>query len=126
MSTYAATAERDGKFWFVRVTGPDFDYATQARNLREVDLMARDLVATVLDIDPESVQVDVTVLLPESARSHLSNAERLRAEAARANASAANEARAAAKELAESGLTLRDIGQALGVSYQRAHQLVRS
>jgi hypothetical protein len=32
--------------------------------------------------------------------------------------------RAAAQELSRSGMPLRDIGQLLGVSYQRAHQLV--
>jgi transposase-like protein len=32
--------------------------------------------------------------------------------------------RAAARELADAGLTMRDIGQLLGISYQRAQQLV--
>jgi len=36
----------------------------------------------------------------------------------------AEEARKAARELSENGVTLRDIGRLMGVSYQRAHQLV--
>jgi hypothetical protein len=38
-------------------------------------------------------------------------------------AEAAAEARLAAKELHDQGVPVRDIGRALGVSYQRAHQL---
>jgi len=39
---------------------------------------------------------------------------------------AAQEVRVAAKELRHRGLTVRDIGAALDVSYQRAHQLISS
>jgi 5'-3' exonuclease len=38
---------------------------------------------------------------------------------------AATESRRAAKALRASGLTIRDIGAALGISFQRAHQLVK-
>jgi hypothetical protein len=88
--------------------------------------MARDLIAIMTGMTPESLQLDVQVQLPKSVRTHLVRAQRLRDEAATAQAEAAAEARAAARELAASGLTMRDIGQALGVSYQRAHQLVAS
>jgi hypothetical protein len=42
----------------------------------------------------------------------------------RAQAAAARERRIAARELKAKGLTVRDIGAALGISYQRAQQLV--
>jgi peptidyl-dipeptidase Dcp len=47
------------------------------------------------------------------------------AAAANARKEAAVESRRAAKALRASGLTVRDIGAALGVSFQRAHQLVK-
>jgi hypothetical protein len=53
-------------------------------------------------------------------------AEKLRQESARSQAEAARQLRAAAQELHEAGLPLRDVGSALGVSYQRAPQLVRT
>ena len=40
-------------------------------------------------------------------------------------ADAAEEARLAARELSNAGITLRDIGELMGVSFQRAGQLVK-
>ena len=55
---------------------------------------------------------------------HLDRAAELRSESSRANTAAAEEVRAAARELADSGLPQRDIGRLLGVSHQRAAQLL--
>src|SRR5450631_2223994 len=60
----------------------------------------------------------------ESVAGHLDTAKQLREQAARSQHDAAEEARKAARELSEDGVTLRDIGRLMGVSYQRAHQLV--
>lgn len=122
MNIYTARVERDGRFWLVHV--PEIDRYTQARNLREVEAMARDLVAVMLEVEPDSFELDIELELPEPVRAHLAAAERLRAESTRANAAAAEEARAAARGLAAAGLPVRDIGIALGVSHQRAHQLL--
>ena len=121
MQTYQVDVERDGRFWLVRVANLG---VTQARHLREVDLMARDLVAMLTEKDPASFALDVHVALPAAARRRLERAARLRAQAHESQAKATDEVRAAAQELARSGMPLRDIGQLLGVSYQRAHQLV--
>lgn len=99
---------------------------TQARNLREVPEMIRDLVATVLDVAPDSFGVQWSISLPDFVREHLERAEALRKESKRAQSESAKELRLAAKTLREQNLPLRDIGQVLGVSYQRAHQLVSS
>ncbi|MGL5850473.1 MAG: hypothetical protein ACRCZD_06765 [Phycicoccus sp.] len=122
MVTYTATAERDGRSWLVHVS--EVDRHTQARTLREIEPMARDLVAVMLDVEPASVNIDVQVRLPEDAAQHLDRARRLREEAAEANSAAARESRAAARALAGHGMPLRDIGAALGVSHQRAAQLL--
>lgn len=125
MDIYATTVERDGAFWLLRVEGPGgFDYWTQARNLREVETMARDLVASILEVEPDSFALDVEVRLPGEVAEHLRRAAELRDQAESAKHEAALEARRAARELRDDGLTVRDIGEALGVSYQRAHQLV--
>ncbi|HVA60586.1 MAG TPA: HicB family toxin-antitoxin system [Mycobacteriales bacterium] len=121
--TYRANVERDGRFWLVRV--PEVG-VTQARHLREVELMARDLIALVTDTEPSTFNLDVEVQMPAAAKRRLDRAVRLRNQAKDTQAQAAEELRAAAQELAKSGMTVRDIGQLLGVSYQRAHQLVSS
>lgn len=123
MKTYEANVERDGRFWLIRIAGVG---NTQARNLRELDAMAKDLIAIVKGVDPERIEVHFDVRVPTSARCHLERAEKLRAQSTQANSQAAQEVRAAARELSSSGMPLRDIGAVLGVSYQRAHQLVKA
>lgn len=119
---YEVTVTPAGRYWHIEV--PALDRVTQARHLHEVDDMARDLIVIMTEEAPATIELDVQVVLPESVREHLQAAEELRQQSARAQAQAAKELRAAAQTLHEAGLPLRDVGAALGVSYQRAHQLV--
>lgn len=86
--------------------------------------MARDLITLWLEVPEDSFDIDVKVELPPGVLLHLRRATELRNQAAHANAEAADEYRAAARELKSQGLTVRDIGDALDISHQRAHQLV--
>lgn len=122
VTTYTARATRDNdRFWLVHV--PELGHYTQARNVTEIETMARDLIATLRDVEPNSLEVEVEIQLPGTAREHLARAESLREQEAEARRAAAAEARAAAAELKQAGLSLRDIGKLLGVSFQRAGQL---
>ena len=123
MSTQVnAEASRDGRWWLVYVR--EIDQYTQARNLAEAKLMAQDLTASMLDVPLESVAVTLTVEVPEPAKNAARQAESLFQQAAETRHEAAAKSREAAEVLRDQGWTLRDIGEALGVSYQRAHQLV--
>ena len=121
MSTYTALVSRDGRFWHVEV--PEIDRVTQARNISEVDDMARDLIAIMAGVEPDSFELDVRIQLPDSVRAHLSEVERARGAEAEARSRAATELRAAAAELKKAGLSVRELGAVLGISYQRASQL---
>ena len=122
---YHAKVERDGRFWLIHVV--EIDRYTQARNLGEVHEMAADLVASMEDVDPAIVELEIETILPASVRRHLSRAEGLRREAYERNSQAAQESREAARELVgEYRLTLREAGTLLGISRQRVQQLVRS
>ena len=44
---YTYNVTRDGRFWLIHV--PELDRSTQARNLREVDEMAVDLISVITD-----------------------------------------------------------------------------
>jgi hypothetical protein len=121
MSTYTALVSRNGKFWHVEV--PEIDRVTQARNINEVDEMARDLIAIMAGVEPDSFQLDVRIQLPDTVRAHLSEVERARGAEAEARSHAAAELRAAAAELKNAGLSVRELGAVLGISYQRAGQL---
>ena len=118
-----ATLSRDGRFWLVYV--PEIKQYTQARSVREAPDMARDLTAVYLDIPIEDVEFSgLTIELPDDVRNDIDHAAELRDAAAKANQESAAAVRAAAHKLRNSGLTVRDIGAALDVSYQRAHQLI--
>jgi hypothetical protein len=122
LKTYRAEVDRDGKVWRVRV--PEVQRTTQARTLREVEPMARDLIAIMDDIPADSFGLDVTIVLPADVQAELERSAALRADAARSQAQAAAASRRAARRLREQGMPLQDVGQALGVSFQRAKQLI--
>jgi hypothetical protein len=56
--TYKATVERGERYWLLTVGGVGM---TQARSLREVPEMLQDLVATVLDVAPDSFTVEWSI-----------------------------------------------------------------
>lgn len=122
--TYKASVTRDGRWWMIHV--PDIDGLTQARRLGEAAAMARSLIAITLAVPADSFDIDIEV---ESVGAvHV--AERtahLRAEreaAVRLDQQVQADAESLARDLAGEGLPVRDIGDILGVSYQRAHQLI--
>jgi hypothetical protein len=86
--------------------------------------MARDLIAVMEQVDPQSFELKPDIVFPSVAYAHWTRAAKLREESARAQTEAAEEARTAALALADLGLTVRDIGAMLGVSHQRAAQLI--
>jgi hypothetical protein len=56
--TFAVNVTRDGKWWMVAI--PEIDGLTQARNRREVDLMARDYIALALEVGPDSFDIELS------------------------------------------------------------------
>lgn len=121
MTTYHALARRVGEFWAIYVDGVG---PTQARRLGEIEDMARDLVASLTGVDLVSVDIDVRIELPDGVRHSLARAKSARTTEEQARAEAVRSYRSAAQELRDEGLTVREIGTLLGVSYQRAHQLL--
>lgn len=120
--TYHAIVSRGDRYWIVHVR--ELNRATQARHLRELESMTQDLIAVMTGAAPESFEVEYDIQLPEAVAAHLRASHELRAAAASTEAEATAEARAAARALHDLGLPVRDIGRVLGVSFQRAHQLL--
>lgn len=122
MNTYKALASRDGKYWLVHI--PELDQYTQARTLAEVQPMARELISLLEGIPEDSVELEWHTQLSDSVSHHLELAYKYAGDAAWYQAEAANERRFAARAMKDEGMTVRDIGAALGVSHQRAQQLL--
>lgn len=123
-TTYEVTVSREDRWWMVRI--PAISGLTQARRLAEAGQMAREFIALSLDVPVAEVDVNVTVVdvdgIDVSAAVDAIRAQRGKAAELERDASA--RAAALARELSGRRLTVRDIGTILGVSHQRAHQLL--
>ena len=124
VKTYHADVSRDGKFWLIRVR--EIDRSTQALRYKDVAAMASELIEIMDGVHGDEYDLHLRVRLPDSVRDHQARAEVLRAEAQRKQGEAAAESRAAVRELLAMGLSQREAGEVLGVSFQRVSQLARS
>jgi hypothetical protein len=122
-NTWIVSATPVGKYWHITVEG--LGGATQARSFREIEPMARDFIALSNDLPAGEISLTIERELPVTVSQHLERAIQLRTTAEQARQQAAEEWRAAALELKASGMTVRHIGDALGISHQRAHQLIK-
>jgi DNA-directed RNA polymerase specialized sigma24 family protein len=129
MKTYRATVTRDDNLWAAVVDGlpPHAIGATDAEHFAELDTEVRDLIAGLTDAAPDDFAIDWRYELGghdvTKAVEELTEAEsRLKAAAA-----ARDEARARMLHiLAGTGLSQGAIGDVLGVSHQRVHQLLKA
>ncbi|MQA07764.1 MAG: HicB family toxin-antitoxin system [Pseudonocardiaceae bacterium] len=124
VKTYHAEVSRDGKFWLIRVR--EIDRSTQALRYKDVTTMASELIEIMEDLRSDEYDLHLDVHLPSSVKDHQARAEVLREEAQRKQAEAAAESRAAVQELLALGLSQREAGDVLGVSFQRVNQLAKS
>lgn len=124
MKTYTVRATRSGDWW--AIDAPELPGVhSQARRLDQAETMAREAIALVLEIDPASFDVTVQPVLPRETQVIIDEVRRTRDTAAIAAEQAAHTIRKAAQILHDQErLPLRDVGRILGVSHQRAHQLL--
>lgn len=122
METYRVRARRSGGWWAIDAPAMK-GLHSQARRIDQVEAMARDAIATLLDVDPGSFAVEVDVELPEEWARVVAEARQARVDADAAEKTAQATVRGAAKTLLEAGLSMRDVGSIMGVSHQRVAQL---
>jgi predicted RNase H-like HicB family nuclease len=120
--TYTATAVRDGGWWAIEVPALPGVF-TQARRLDQAEAMVRDVVSLWLHVPGDSFDVGIEPMLgPVADLVREAIVARQASEQAERQASASM--LMAATTLVDSGLTLRDTGTILNVSYQRIQQIV--
>lgn len=118
MARYTANVKKGTSYWVVTV--PAIGQATQARSIDELNSMTKDLISLVTDdLNPE---ITFSYELPPE----VAEAVELKRQAAELEARAMATQGVAVKKLHELGVSLRDIGRLLGISHQRAHQLVKA
>jgi hypothetical protein len=123
--TYTATARRDGRWWVVQCDQHPSALSMVAR-LDQAAEVHREAIAFVADVPEDQVEVDVRPVLEPELSSELDEATQLAEQAKQAEEQAGVKRRRVARRLVASGLTVRDVGAVMGLSYQRAHQLVKS
>lgn len=127
MKSFQAVVSREGKWWMVAI--PAINGLTQARRVAEAELMAREYIAVALDLELDEVEVSIKYDIPVPVGTgdvteivDSIKAERQQAQVLEQRANEDSEQ--LAKALAAQSVPLRDVGEILGVSHQRAHQLV--
>ncbi|MBE4718049.1 hypothetical protein [Pseudarthrobacter sp. AB1] len=120
-----AIAERSGKWRAVEV--PEIDgLFTQAKRLDKVPYMVRDAAALLTGEPEDSFEIVVTVKMDGVLERAVEAAVRAAALAAESQVQASALTRHAAHTLTEEGMTVREVGTLLGLSPQRAQQLIKS
>ena len=121
MKRYTVTATRSGSWWAFSI--PEILGAHgQAKRLDQVKDEAREVVAMMLDAPEDSFDLELEVTLDprmeeaKSARDSVESGQRI----------AQEKLLAAAEQLSSIGLSLRDIGSLLNVSFQRVAQILNA
>jgi DNA-directed RNA polymerase sigma subunit (sigma70/sigma32) len=125
MKEFTSTARKDGRWWVVQCDQVP-EALSQVARLDQAAEHQREAIAFVTELDEADIHVEVRPVLDEHVVGLLEASRRHRDQADRLAHEAAEEIRAAATTLAYQDYTLRDIGTILGVSHQRAHQLVQT
>ena len=124
MTIYTVRAERAGRWWSLQceeVPGA----ISQVSRLDQADQI-REAIAFVAQVPESEVEIRVVPVMDAATAKQLLIAKVAREAYEEALATMSRESRTAAKELAAAGLSLRDVGSVMGVSFQRAQQLVKS
>ena len=121
-----AVATRTGAWWAIEVPDVAGGLHTQARRLDQVASAVTDAVALVVDVAPDTIDVDVIPKLPQREAELIDAARAASQEAVRAAERASKLSRQAVEQLRSEGMTVRDVGGLLGVSPQRVSHLVET
>ncbi|MEO3806124.1 hypothetical protein [Nonomuraea sp. B1E8] len=125
--TYTITASRSDDWWALTVSGPGLKrgYPTQVKRLEQAEEMARDLVATMLDVDVSEIDADFDLTVADDEVATELEATLLTRLAARiVRMKAAEATQATVADLARRGYVHRDIGYLLGMSHQAVGKLL--
>lgn len=120
--TFTITAERTPTGWWTLVC--DGVGVSQVRRLTQAAEDMREPIAYVTGLDADSFDICVVPKLPNVFTEKYEAAKKYKEDADKANEKAMLASKQAAKSLKDQGFTLREIGQVMDISYQRAGQLI--
>jgi len=135
-TAYDVTVTRDDNLWVATVHGlpPHLIGVTDVENFADLDVEVRDLIAGLTDTDPDDFAInwhyeinghDVTdqfhrfLAVESELREQMQRAQELQQ-------ARDVERLTLLRDLADAGLSQRAIGDAVALSHQRVHQLIKS
>ena len=121
--TYEVVAKRWRRGWELHITGIG---VTQTRSLTDAEEMARDYIASDLDVPEDSFQVRVVPEVGNGIDRKIKQTHQDIRAAAQAQSAAAESSRALVTELKALGLSGRDTAAVLGITPQRVSQLAKA
>ena len=120
--TYTVTAEGGtSDVWVLECA--ELGAVSQTKRLAHAADEMREAMAYQAGVSPDELNIVVDVILPAAIAELKTRADKQRDEAARLTAQAKESTRELAAAMKKSGMTVRDMGEILGVSYQRAQKL---
>jgi predicted RNase H-like HicB family nuclease len=122
VTTYRVIATQEERFWLLSV--PELDVVTQARTLDRAEATVRDLIAVWLDVPADSFAVEVEPRLDDEWTKLLRETRDARTTADKASARASEMLRTSVTTLHDAGLSEREVGSLVGISYQRVQQVL--
>ncbi|XAS73060.1 hypothetical protein VUN82_04175 [Micrococcaceae bacterium Sec5.1] len=120
----SAKAQRSGGRWAIEVPEIQGLY-TQAKRLEQVETMVKDAAALMTGRPETDFVVEVIPEVDKSTMEAVEAANEYAKQAAEMQRKATEQARFAATAMKASGMTVRDIGSIMGVSFQRASQILK-
>ena len=121
---FRVRAVRSGSWWAITV--PELPGVfSQAKRLDQVETMAREAIAMMLEVDSDQIgKIEVDIVPPARAAALIGIMHDALATAREATDTAASARREAARVLRADGLPMRDVGRLLGLSHQRVSQIL--
>lgn len=130
MDRYQVEAHREGSWWALEFPAVDSRIHSQVRRLEQAPAAAADaLTFWFEDADGRTVtaeQIDVAPMLDGAIAAEVADAVAKRTAADDAARVATDATRQIIKRAVDNGLTVRDVGQLLGVSHQYVAQVAKS
>lgn len=122
MTIYTANVSRDENWWVVTVDEVPGLF-TQAKRLDQIPAMVKDALTLFPELENSPASATIRLAIQGDIGQLSSTVQDVRDQAERAQTISRETMRNAARVLANQGLPYRDIGELLGVSFQRAQKL---
>lgn len=126
-TTFRVTVERDEDGWWVATVHGVAGVHTQGRTIAEARRFARDALAAAIGREAaDAAELEMEPALPKNIQELVDRHRAARAQAEKLQGEAQGLATTMVRQAKKLGLSVRDVGELLGLSHQRVQQLAKA